>query len=149
MLCSSQQSTPSPAGENGSVCAGSQRFSTLGRRDGDRLGERGLGVGRVTLCSPPLVAHAPRLAHAALLPHFDHACEGLHTRLPLGDQCDFSLHAHIGPGRKKSNDKRKKITQGVRNAESSCYTCVCRRLQSDSLAWLSAALSCVRWCNLS
>lgn len=52
-------------------------------------------------CSPSLVSHAPRLSHAALLPHFDHACEGLHTRLPLGDQRDLSLHTHVGPGREK------------------------------------------------
>lgn len=140
MLCSRQQSTPSPAGENGSVCAGSQRFSTLGRRDGDRLGERGLGVGRVTLCSPPLVAHAPRLAHAALLPHFDHACEGLHTRLPLGDQRDFSLHAHIGPGRKKSDDKRKKNHSG-------CQKCrvilLHTRLQTPAERFISVAVCSV------
>lgn len=50
--------------------------------------------------SPSLVSHAPRLPHAALLPHFNHACEGLHTWLPLGDQRHLSLHTHIGPGRK-------------------------------------------------
>lgn len=45
---------------------------------------------------PSLVSHAPRLSHAALLPHFDHACEGLHARLPLGDQRDLPLHTHVG-----------------------------------------------------
>lgn len=52
------------------------------------------------LYSPPLVAHAPRLARAALLPHFYHTCEGLHTWLPLGDQRHLPLHTHIGPGTK-------------------------------------------------
>lgn len=50
--------------------------------------------------SPPLVPHAPRLSHAALLPHFYHACEGLHTWLPLGDQRHLPLRTHIGPGMK-------------------------------------------------
>lgn len=50
--------------------------------------------------SPPLVPHAPRLSHAALLPHFYHACEGLHTWLPLSDQRHLPLYTHIGPGTK-------------------------------------------------
>lgn len=56
--------------------------------------------------SPALVAHAPRLSHAALLPHLDHACEGLHTRLPLGHQRHLPLHAHVGPGTKKKRKKK-------------------------------------------
>lgn len=68
-------------------------------RDGDRLLE-------VTHRSPSLVSHAPRLSHAALLPHFDHACEGLHARLPLGDQRDLPLHTHVGPGRKMATKRK-------------------------------------------
>lgn len=52
------------------------------------------------LYSPPLISHAPYLSHTALLPHFNHACEGLHTRLPLGDKRHLPLHTHIGPGTK-------------------------------------------------
>lgn len=47
--------------------------------------------------SPPLVPHAPRLSRAALLPHFYHACEGLHTWLPLGERRHLPLRTHIGP----------------------------------------------------
>lgn len=60
------------------------------------------GGGGVGGASPSLVAHAPRLAHAALLPHLDHACEGLHARLPLGDQRYLPLHAHVGPAKTKT-----------------------------------------------
>ena len=48
--------------------------------------------------SPSFIAHAPRLSDAALLPHLDHACEGLHAGLPLGYHRHLPLHTHVGPG---------------------------------------------------
>lgn len=50
--------------------------------------------------SPSLIAHAPGLSHTALLPHFNHTCEGLHAWLPLGNQRHLPLCAHVGPGMK-------------------------------------------------
>lgn len=114
--------------------SGGERWKQIGRGGGE------LGVKH---CSPSLVSHAPRLSHAALLPHFDYACEGLHTWLPLGDQRDLSLHTHVGPGRKmviKTHSHR------VKNTESCCYICADA---CNSKAQLSAALPCMRWCNLS
>lgn len=53
-----------------------------------------LSVGSVIGC-PPLVADAPRLPHAALLPHFDHACEGLDTWLPVAHHRQLFLCTHV------------------------------------------------------
>lgn len=85
----------------------------------ERLDETDWKGGGKVHYSPSLITHAPWLSNAALLPHFDHACEGLHTRLPLGDQRHLSLHAHIGPGRKTVI----KNTEGVKSVESRLYIC--------------------------
>lgn len=60
---------------------------------------------------PSLIAHAPQLPHTALLPNFNHACEGLHTWLPLGDQRHLLLRTHIGPGKKKIGKKILNMTR--------------------------------------
>lgn len=60
---------------------------------------------------PSLIAHAPRLPHTALFPNFNHACEGLHTWLPFGDQRHLLLRTHIGPGKKKIGKKILNMTR--------------------------------------
>lgn len=69
---------------------------------------------------PSLIAHAPRLPHTALLPNFNHACEGLHTWLPLGDQRHLLLRTHIGPGKKKRLVKKYLTWQDVEQCFHRC-----------------------------
>lgn len=79
----------SPADEVGRVCPAIRGSEYKKGRSGQTPNE---------MCdSPPLISRAPRLPPTALLPHFNHACEGLHARLPLGDQCNLSGCAHVGP----------------------------------------------------
>ena len=80
--------------------------------------------------SPPLVSHAPALAQAALLPHLDHACEGLHTWLPLGYQRHLPLHAHVRPagGHRRNTYHVKTQPLGLTNERSVSDRCFCDSL---------------------
>lgn len=53
---------------------------------------------------PSLIAHTPPPLCAALLPHPDHAAEGLDAGLLVSHQSQLQHWAHIGPGRGKEND---------------------------------------------